>query len=190
MQLTQIAHHKLAKIIQPGDLVVDATIGNGHDTCFLANKVGSTGLVIGFDIQTQAIEKTTLKLKEQTLESRVQLHQISHACLQSILQPWIGQRRCSAIVFNLGYLPRGNKNITTQVASTLQALKTGFDLLSKKGCISLLIYTGHPGGQAEANAVKAWSKTIPSDLATIEHSFSSNNKTSFPPELLFIRRKK
>ena len=34
------AHDCIAATVKQGDTVVDATIGNGHDTLFLANCVG------------------------------------------------------------------------------------------------------------------------------------------------------
>ena len=41
-----------------GDYVVDATIGNGYDTLFLAKLVKESGHVFGFDIQEQALINT------------------------------------------------------------------------------------------------------------------------------------
>ena len=38
-----LAQDALARHIRPGDTVVDATMGNGHDTCFLAELVGESG---------------------------------------------------------------------------------------------------------------------------------------------------
>ena len=58
MRATEIAHMMVERVVKTGDLVVDATAGNGHDTLFLANLVGSTGRVIGFDIQESAIQST------------------------------------------------------------------------------------------------------------------------------------
>ncbi len=37
-----------------GDIVIDATMGNGHDTQFLAELVGENGHVYAFDIQESA----------------------------------------------------------------------------------------------------------------------------------------
>ena len=34
------SHTLLQEILQPGDHVVDATMGNGHDTVFLAEHIG------------------------------------------------------------------------------------------------------------------------------------------------------
>ena len=55
-KLTEMIHEILRPIIKPGDLVVDATLGNGFDTLFLAKAVGPQGKVIGFYIQECAIE--------------------------------------------------------------------------------------------------------------------------------------
>ncbi|MBC7032591.1 SAM-dependent methyltransferase, partial [Salmonella enterica subsp. enterica serovar Enteritidis] len=50
------------QVVNPGDHVIDATVGNGHDTVYLAKLVGTTGHVDGFDIQSAAIEATTTAL--------------------------------------------------------------------------------------------------------------------------------
>ena len=42
--------------------MVDGTLGNGHDTVFLAKLVGPNGHVYGFDIQEQAIVSTKKRL--------------------------------------------------------------------------------------------------------------------------------
>ena len=44
-------------VIKPGDSAIDATVGTGEDTVFLAECVGKTGHVYGFDIQRAAIEE-------------------------------------------------------------------------------------------------------------------------------------
>ena len=49
--LLNLAHQHIQKRLQDGAIVIDATIGNGHDTLFLARRVATTGLVYGFDIQ-------------------------------------------------------------------------------------------------------------------------------------------
>jgi len=52
-------------IIKEGYVVIDATVGNGYDTEYLAGKVGSTGKVYGFDIQEEAIENTRKKVEKR-----------------------------------------------------------------------------------------------------------------------------
>ncbi|MCB1093584.1 MAG: methyltransferase domain-containing protein, partial [Verrucomicrobiae bacterium] len=76
---TEMAHRLLAERLRPGDLAIDATVGNGHDTVFLAEAVGQAGQVIGFDIQPIAIEATRHRLSEAGLSDRVELHTECHS---------------------------------------------------------------------------------------------------------------
>lgn len=59
----------LQTAVKEGDYAVDATLGNGHDTCFLAKIVGDNGKVFGFDIQKEAIESSTTRLKEKNFSN-------------------------------------------------------------------------------------------------------------------------
>ena len=49
--MTSIAQAVWSRFVRPGDTVVDATCGNGHDTKWLAQAVGPSGRVFAFDIQ-------------------------------------------------------------------------------------------------------------------------------------------
>ncbi len=53
-----LSHILLRERVKPGDRVVDATCGNGHDTLFLAGLVEAEGAVFAFDVQELALEKT------------------------------------------------------------------------------------------------------------------------------------
>ena len=43
-KITDINKFYLENIINEGDIVIDATMGNGYDTRYLAEKVGEIGL--------------------------------------------------------------------------------------------------------------------------------------------------
>ena len=64
ISLLNTAHNSIKKVLHPGDIAIDATIGNGHDTLFLVEQVYPSGLVFGFDIQQIAIESTKEKIKQ------------------------------------------------------------------------------------------------------------------------------
>ena len=57
----EMAHDFLAEVVTKEDIVVDATMGNGHDTLFLAKLAKQ---VYAFDIQEQALEKTKEHLNQ------------------------------------------------------------------------------------------------------------------------------
>ena len=138
-----------------GDLVIDATVGNGHDTFFLAQKVGPQGLVIGFDIQQQALQNTQLRLRQHGLQNHVCLLQCGHEHMARVLSPDL-HGKVRAMVFNLGYLPGSDHGIITRTSTTLSALRQGVSLLATQGLLSVLAYPAHGGGKTETQAITSW----------------------------------
>lgn len=177
-------HSILKNHIQDGDLVVDATLGNGHDFLFLMKQVGSSGEVLGFDIQEKAIESTQTKVNQHRNPSDYQLIHDSHANLSSYISP----ETVSAIVFNLGYLPRADKSIITKAPSTLAAIESGLEVLKPGGLMTIMIYWGHPGGQEERLAVEGYLENLSQDLYTILR-YQPVNQVNSPPYLIIIEKK-
>lgn len=153
---TAAAHRVVAEVVKPGDLVVDATVGNGHDTLFLAQLVGGEGEVIGFDVQAAAIEATRKRLEEAGVAGRVKLLCESHG---DLLQH-AGREAVSAVMFNLGYLPGGDHELITEVAETAKAVVQALFSLKSGGVMTIVCYTGHPGGADEAETVVMGLKQI------------------------------
>jgi predicted methyltransferase len=160
MRLTELTHTAISKVLQPGELAIDATIGNGHDTSFLARITGPNGEVHGFDIQADALAKTRQLLEDENLEGNVTLHQAGHENMDRHLPPET-RGNVTAIIFNLGYLPGGDKSCITRKESTLKALHLAFNNYLRPGRIlSILCYPGHPGGDEESQAVGHWLSTL------------------------------
>src|SRR5690554_1830257 len=111
------SHDIIRSVVREGDIVVDATAGNGYDTVFLANLVGKEGKVFSFDIQEEAIIRTKQNLEKNKLCDRVVLINDSHASLDKYIDTTI-----KAAMFNLGYLPGGDHTISTKPDSTIAAL--------------------------------------------------------------------
>ncbi len=134
--------------LKEGDIAVDFTMGNGHDTAFLSHTVGPVGHVYAFDIQKQALESTARLLKEQHCPDNVTLIQASHHLIKDyVKQPF------RAGMFNLGYLPGGDKRITTMRETTMPAIEAAIDLLAPDGILNIAIYPGHAEGEAEGNMI-------------------------------------
>lgn len=154
-RLTHAAHECLAQAIQPSDLVIDATAGNGHDTLFLAKLVGDEGRVLSIDRQASAIKATRRLLMDAQMEGRVVLHEGDHADLINLApEDWLTS--VTAVVFNLGYLPGSDKSVITTPGSTYAALTASLNLLKTGGMISVLIYRGHAGGHDEESVILGW----------------------------------
>ena len=58
------SHEIVERLVKEGDIVVDATAGNGNDTVFLAKLAGENGKVYAFDIQEKALSKTKESWKQ------------------------------------------------------------------------------------------------------------------------------
>lgn len=152
VSLTKAAQDRIAQNLQPGQFAVDATMGNGHDTLFMAELVGVEGRVFGFDIQQQALANTRQRLAAAGLENRAALIQGGHEHMAFMIPSRI-QGQISAIMFNLGYLPGGDKHKVTRPETTLAAVKAATRLLAPGGIMTILVYRGHAGGQDEADTI-------------------------------------
>lgn len=188
MSLVQQAQHIIKMHLLDGDIAVDATVGNGHDTLFLAQCVGNSGKVYGFDIQQNALDICYQRLDEHQLTHRVSLIHAGHETIPIVLPTEICNAGVKAVMFNLGYLPGGDKNRTTQTSTTLAALSSAAQILAPEGIISIIAYTGHPGGQEEYESVRIWAQRLADDIFVIDiQDRPESNKPS--PVLIVIRKK-
>ena len=108
MQLFHITQaHLLWKThLKKGDIAIDATLGNGHDSLFLAKLIldENCGFLYGYDIQKKALENSqkllTDNLNNNNILNRIKLFLFSHENFENI-----NHTRINLIVYNLGYLP-------------------------------------------------------------------------------------
>jgi tRNA A58 N-methylase Trm61 len=153
---TELAHLLLRGIIREGDLLIDATTGNGHDTVLLAELAGESGRVLAFDIQGHAIQSARSRVETAGFSDRVDFLVKSHAKIAEHAEPGT----VAAIMFNLGYLPGDDHQLTTETAETLTALTAATTLLKTGGILSVVCYPGHDAGMIESAAVESWAGTL------------------------------
>jgi predicted methyltransferase len=177
-----LSHLLVRSCLKPGDTAIDATCGNGYDTLFLAESVGPDGHVWGFDIQQQALAETGRRLSEAGLSARVTLIKDGHQTLsQHITEP------VQAVLFNLGYLPGGDRSIITRPESTAPALEESLTLLAPAGVLAITIYPGHSGGSDEQLTVERWEAAL---KPRHYHSWrmAQSNVAADAPYLLFVQK--
>ena len=172
----------LQKTVFEGDVVIDATAGNGHDTLHLAQLVGQTGHVYAFDIQQSAVESTQQRLvdfRNQTsviLDGHEQIHK------------YVNQE-ISAAVFNLGYLPGANHSTITKPDTTIIAIEACLNLLKVGGIIVIVVYHGHEGGDLERDALLNYVRELPqSAIQVLKYEFL--NQVNHAPFVLAIEKTK
>jgi methylase of polypeptide subunit release factors len=137
MNHLDFAHQCWRSILTPEDTVLDATCGNGKDTLQLIQMVPS-GKVVAIDIQPCAIDRTQKLLEKCQVydPEKVSLLLQSHVDLPPL--PY------KLIVYNLGYLPGTDRQLTTQASSTLASLYKGASLLLNGGALSIMAYPHDP----------------------------------------------
>ena len=177
-----IASDVLHQVIQEGDTVIDATLGNGHDTVMLAELVGPDGHVIGFDIQPDAVERTATRLQENGLLERCELYAEGHQNISNRVSPPV-----RAAVFNLGWLPGGDKSITTLWETTQVAITSALSLLVQGGVCTVCAYPGHEAGDRERFSLMDWLATLrPQEFNVLHHRFL--NAGPGAPECFVIQK--
>lgn len=146
MTLSDIAKYFFKGKIPSDGIAVDFTMGNGYDTLFLSTLV-QNGQVYAFDIQESAIKSTGERLRNNGV-SNVMLIQDSHSEVKKYVDSPI-----NAAMFNLGYLPGGDKSIHTMTDTTLKAVQNALDLLAPGGVMTVSVYPGHDEGTREGDAL-------------------------------------
>jgi SAM-dependent methyltransferase len=171
--ISNIAHDIIKRYLKNFDAAVDTTLGNGHDTDFLSNNFKK---VFSFDIQNSAVENYRVKARDNVI-----LLNSSHENLRAFIDC-----KVDCIMYNLGFLPGGDKSITTVANSTLASLQEALTLLNPGGIISIAIYTGHEEGKREETMILDFVKVLSKrDYGVLLHSFANRINS---PMLVIIEK--
>ena len=179
-----LAHQLIKKLVQVGDVVVDATLGNGHDALFLAGLVGERGRVIGFDVQSSAIESSEKRMLEHGI-GHYDFHLVGHEKMGEVISE--ETLPLTVVMFNLGYLPNADKAIITREMTTIPALESALDLIRVGGLVSIMCYPGHEGGDVESEAVSKWAGNLAREEYRVAH-YGLHNAPNDPPFLLLVEK--
>ena len=182
-KITDINKLYLEKVINKGDIVVDATMGNGNDTLLLSRLCGESGQVLAFDIQEQALNHTRERLQKAAAPENYTLLLESHSHMSQYARP----ETVSCIVFNLGYLPSGDHSKATKSNTSITAMEQGLFLLKKGGLLSLCIYSGGDSGFQERDDVLTWLKQLDSHKYLVIRSDYYNRPNNPPIPVLIIK---
>ena len=182
MNSLQLSHHFWANLLGQTDTVIDATCGNGKDTLKLAELVPE-GQIYSLDIQKEALAETEQLLKNHLNAAQREkiflLHQ-SHVTFPPL-------NSVKLIVYNLGYLPKGDKSITTLTQTTLASVTQALELIVAGGAVSIVCYPGHAEGATEEKSLVAFASALSQERFTVFFHQHINRKSS--PSFLWIVKK-
>ncbi len=176
-RIIPFVHQQLKAHLNPDSIAIDATMGNGFDTLFLAKHCKE---VYAFDIQKAALNKTKDLLKKERLNNVNLIHD-SHEFMALYTVSNI-----DVVVFNLGYLPNQDKTITTKKTSTLDAIQQSIMLLNKGGLIAVTFYPGHAEGACEVEYIIPYLESLCSKhYEVLRYEFINKTKSPFT---VFIKK--
>ena len=182
-RINAFLHSLIAHFIVRGDTVVDCTLGNGHDALFLAGRIGSGGHLFGFDVQAAALSASRRRLLEAGVgEDRFTLVRGSHVMIGEVVPEGIG-----AAVYNLGYLPGGDRAVTTTPEETVPSILDALGLLRPEGIVAVTLYSGHEGGGTESESVLRFAEGLDCGRFHALHLRYANLPKD-PPAILIIQR--
>lgn len=166
--------------LSDNSLLVDCTMGNGHDTLFLCS-LSDNNFVYSFDIQASALLSTENLLISNNCKN-YKLILDSHANIKQYIDKPI-----DIALFNLGYLPKGDKNITTTAKTSVIAIKESLDLLKNGGILCIVVYIGHLEGELESFAINEYIKTL--DFRKFNAILHQNINHTRSPYVVIIEKK-
>lgn len=173
--ITELSHNIVKEYGRDFSTAIDATLGNGGDCDFLSDRFKK---VYAFDIQKTAVEQYKLKNK-----SNVEVIKDSHSNMKEYIKEAV-----DVIMFNLGFLPGGDKTITTKKDTTLMAIKDSLELLKSGGLLLIAVYVGHEEGEKEGKELMEFlSKLSKSQYGVMLHKVI--NRSSSAPYLLVVEKK-
>lgn len=183
-KITDWCHTMLQSLAKKGGSYIDATMGNGNDTLFLARIAGERGQVLAFDIQQSALDKTQKLLEEHGMEEKVKLILDGHEHMDQYVQ----KESVDVICFNFGYLPGGDHTIATKAETSIEAVGKGLQILKKGGFMSLCIYSGGDTGFEEKETLLRFVQQLsPKEYTVIVQEYYNRKNNPPIPALVFKR---
>ena len=180
-QITWWCHQVIRSQVKEGGRYIDATMGNGWDTLFLCRLAGERGRVQAFDIQQEALKKTSALLEREGLSERAELILDGHQHMDR----YVRRESVDLICFNFGYLPGGDHGIATRAETSLAAIDTGLTLLKPGGMMSLCLYSGGDTGFEEKEQILAYTRMLsPREYTVVVHTYQ--NRRNDPPVPVFL----
>lgn len=138
--INTVCHRWISEVLKENAITVDATMGNGNDTLFLAQR---SLKVYAFDIQKEALINSKERCKDY---NNISYHLLSHSQMDEVIEEPV-----DLVVFNLGYLPKGDLTITSKADTSMEAIKKALALCKSQGSVFISFYIGHPEGLVEYN---------------------------------------
>lgn len=134
-----------------------------------------------FDILEEAIERTEELLRDNCQYNNYELIHSGHEDVEKYLN-----EKIDVAVFNLGYLPKYNKEHYTKPETTIKAITSLLPYLKDEGRIYITAYIGHDEGY-EISKIFDFLKDLDKRKYNVIQ-IKLINKNNLPPELFIVEK--
>jgi len=166
INIAELSHNILNEFKNP-NIAIDMTCGNGLDTLFLSSIAKS---VFAFDIQDEAINNTK-KLLDLNRIKNARVIKESHDLYDIYVSDKI-----DLVIYNLGYLPSGNKLIKTESRIVINSLKKILYQLNDFGIIVIVIYLHNLD---ESNQIQELTKKLGKEFDVMKYEVLNKNNSPY-----------
>lgn len=174
----KLSHYLIENRVENNIRACDMTAGNGKDSKFILDNKNPK-ILYAFDIQKLSQERCK-KLIGQRKNFKFILD--DHKNIEKYIE-----EKIDLFIYNLGFLPKGDKSITTNYKSVIESLKSCLNLLNENGLILITFYPGHDEGKNEEKYVGEFLKNLDQKtFQVIKYNFY--NQINTPPFLVSIRK--
>lgn len=174
----KLSHYLIENRVENNIRACDMTAGNGKDSKFILDNKNPK-ILYAFDIQKLSQERCK-KLIGQRDNFKFILD--DHKNIEKYIE-----EKIDLFIYNLGFLPKGDKSITTNYKSVIESLKSCLNLLNENGLILITFYPGHEEGKNEEKYVGEFLKNLDQKtFQVIKYNFY--NQINNPPFLISIRK--
>lgn len=183
VSISDLSHIFIQNLTDGCGIYVDATAGNGYDTLFIAKMLKEDGFIYSFDISEKAVFNTQKLLCDNDIKSEnIKIINDSHENIDK----YIADKKITAAIFNLGYLPNSDKNTATVAKSTICALEKILNMLADKGVVTICSYIGHDNRE-EDSAVSSYLLSLDKKAYEISRT-EMINRVGAPVLYLIIKK--
>ena len=177
--ISDLSHSIIENHLEKKNVVIDATMGNGYDTVYLGNLVGDSGKVYAFDVQEEACLNYKLKNRKNVSVVNDSHHKFDEYVIED---------KVNCIMYNLGFLPGSNKEITTLAKTTMKSIEEGLEFLDSNGIMTIAVYRGHAEGKNEEHFIMEYVRNLPKNIyGVMLHEYLNRAKSA--PLLIVIEKK-
>lgn len=173
----------ISKYLEKGSVCIDGTLGNGNDSLKIYKALDGDCKIYSFDIQDQAINQAKNLFRDNNVaEEKINIISDSNENVDQYVREDV-----DFFILNLGYLPKGDKTITTTYKSVGTFLEKTLKIMAPGAFGIIVFYPGHPAGMEEYIKISDYLSRLDQKHFNVIKIEQMNQKNQ-PPQVVMVER--